>query len=178
MRCYVILPAGRRSRLGFDSCRCAPGPLWFSGTQGYQSGWCLCSSASSDDTSACHQTQSGISPLRRRRKGLKYCRNGIYCMGIYHLSYIKHVVCIQTYGEDDIESNRVLWRAGVCNVHVIWTYRRKKKYYYNTDTHDIRSSAVWHACTFRKYLHLQWSQSWFLGRSCETQQHLRKSLSL
>lgn len=52
----LILPWGRHSHLDSGSSRCAPDPQLFSGRQGCQNVWCLCSLACSSSTAASQQT--------------------------------------------------------------------------------------------------------------------------
>lgn len=48
------------------SCRCGARLLWFSGTQGYRSGWCWCFSAASVSTPVLLQTPPEPWPLRAK----------------------------------------------------------------------------------------------------------------
>lgn len=58
-----ILPWGRRSHPDSGSSRCAPDPQWFSGRQGCQNVWCLCSLACSFSTAASQQTPADTQAL-------------------------------------------------------------------------------------------------------------------
>lgn len=53
------------------SCRCGPRPLLFSGTPGWQSGWCWCFSAASVSTSERRQRPAEQWPLWRKKKKKK-----------------------------------------------------------------------------------------------------------
>lgn len=62
-----ILPWGRRSHPDSGSSRCAPDPQWFSGRQGCQNVWCLCSLACSSSTAASQQTPADRQALHDGR---------------------------------------------------------------------------------------------------------------